>query len=242
LHRLVNGRQLLSIETGSPDSFLMGEPSRGLDVTQLMKRTRVFLFSMLLATVAVIVNAESLLSPAPAHRLSITAGGTASVFQPDFAGEWTCQPSNLAVCYPVAQAPSLPIFGLGAYADVELNRWAQLEAEARWQRFNPFAHHFSVNYFQHEDNYLVGPRVQVCRFRRSTVSAKALAGISKMNLDDIGHHGLFATLAFGGGIDIKLTKRIVIRAIDAEYQYWPAWEHSTLSPYGFNWGVGYKIF
>jgi len=55
-------------------------------------------------------------------------------------------------------------------------------------------------------------------------------------------HGTFTTIAFGGGMDVKLTKRISIRAFDGEYQYWPAWGNSKLFPYGASAGIGYKIF
>jgi len=43
-------------------------------------------------------------------------------------------------------------------------------------------------------------------------------------------------------MDIKLTKRISIRAFDGEYQWWPAWGNSTISPYGASAGVSYRIF
>jgi len=55
-------------------------------------------------------------------------------------------------------------------------------------------------------------------------------------------HGRFTAFAFGGGVDVKLTKRLSFRALDAEYQYWPTWGNSTLSPYGASMGIGYKIF
>jgi hypothetical protein len=54
--------------------------------------------------------------------------------------------------------------------------------------------------------------------------------------------GQFTTLAFGGGLDMRLTKRISLRAGDFEYQYWPAWGNSTLAPYGASMGIGYRIF
>jgi hypothetical protein len=43
-------------------------------------------------------------------------------------------------------------------------------------------------------------------------------------------------------VDIKLTKRISVRAIDFEFQQWPKWLNSSLAPYGASVGVGYKIF
>lgn len=168
----------------------------------------------------------------------------ASIFQPDFAGQWKyvcasgCAPQDTTTSglyYPVEQASSQPLFGAGAYVDIRLTRWVQLEAEGRWQRFNQFS-----NIYQ--DNYLVGPRVPVYHFGRSTLYAKALIGASKMNFDTFGDHGKFTDLAFGGGMDVKMTKRLSFRVVDAEYQYYPLWGNSTLSPYGASMGIGYKIF
>jgi hypothetical protein len=62
-----------------------------------------------------------------------------------------------------------------------------------------------------------------------------------MNFDS-GVTGRFTDIAFGGGADIPITRRISLRAIDVEYQYWPTWGNSTLSPYGASVGIGYRIF
>ena len=206
-----------------------------------MKRFGVVLSSILLAAGAVASSAQSV-PAATEGQFSITAGGMASIFQPDFAGQWKfacssgCTGSAPAgIYYPVAQASSQPLFGAGAYVDVRLTRWVQIEAEGRWQRFNQFD---NIS----QDNYLIGPRVPVFRFRRSSIYAKALAGYSKMVFDPYNDHGSFTALAFGGGMDVRLTKRLSFRAVDVEYQYWPLWGNSTLSPYGASTGIGYRIF
>jgi hypothetical protein len=176
----------------------------------------------------VAISAHAQVVPtATARQFSITAGGMASVFQSDYTGLWTYTPA--------AQSSSQPLFGAGAYVDVKLSRWVQLEAEGRWQRFNE-----SAGIYQ--DNYLIGPRYPVYRLGRSKLYVKALAGYSKMNFDVYGDHGKFTDLAFGGGVDVKLTKRLSFRAVDFEYQYWPQWGNSTISPYGASMGIGYKIF
>lgn len=201
-----------------------------------MRLVSILFFSVLLAAGAIASRAQVVPS-ATARQLSVTAGGMVSIFQPDFEGQWacagTCQPP--VVYYPVAQASGQPLFGLGAYVDVKLNRWAQIEAEARWLRFNQYA-----NIYQ--DNYLIGPRLPVYHFWRSEVYAKTLVGVSKMNFYGSGSPGTFTDIAFGGGMDVKLNKRLSLRAVDFEYQYWPTWGNSTLSPYGASVGVGYRIF
>ena len=48
-------------------------------------------------------------------------------------------------------------------------------------------------------------------------------------------------------LDYQLTPRITLRAIDYEYQFWPSalgggLPSHGLSPNGFSFGVGYRIF
>jgi hypothetical protein len=200
-----------------------------------MKRSAVVLLLMLLAAWTVAARAQVVPS-ATSSQFSVTAGGTVSVFQPDYAGTLLC---GAVICYPLAQSANQPLFGIGAFVDVKLNRWVQIEAEGRWQRFNQY-------YGVSEDNYLIGPRVPVYRLGKATAYAKALGGYSNMNLGN--YYGVplgtgsFTTFAFGGGVDLKLTKRLSLRAGDFEYQYYPWWGNSTLSPYGVSAGFGYKIF
>jgi hypothetical protein len=203
-----------------------------------MRRSAALLFSILFAAGAVSARAQ-VVAAATARQFSITAGGIASIFQTDYAGARggpQCNfNSNPIICYPVAGASPYPLFGAGAYVDVKFTRWVQIEAEGRWLRFNQYG---GIS----QDNYLIGPRVPVLHFWRSSVYAKALGGCAKMNFNSIGEKGTFTDLAFGGGMDVKLTKRISIRAADFEYQYYPRWGNSTLSPYGASMGIGYKLF
>jgi opacity protein-like surface antigen len=188
---------------------------------------------MLLFSGAIAAGAQ-VVSTATGRQVSITAGGMASMFQPDFIGNFAYQPP-CGWCYPVAQASTQPLFGVGAYVDVKLTRWVQIEAEGRWLRWNQFQGIY-------QDNYLIGPRVPVYHFWKATVYGKALGGFAKMQFVPEGGAVNFTDLAFGGGVDVKLTKRISLRAADVEYQYYPSWGNSTLSPYGASVGIGYKIF
>jgi opacity protein-like surface antigen len=194
-----------------------------------MRRFSSLFFSILLFAGAITAGAQVVPS-ATGRQVSITAGGMASIFQPDYA-RVCCSSSG----YVLASASNQPLLGVGAYVDVRLRRWVQIEAEARWMRFNAFE---GIT----QDNYLIGPRLPVYHFWKATVYGKALGGFSKMNFDSYGDHNNFTTFAFGGGVDVKLTKRISLRAADIEYQYYPWWGNSTLSPYGASVGVGYKIF
>jgi hypothetical protein len=196
-----------------------------------MKRLTLVFSCILLAAAADTASAQVVPS-ATAGQFSVTVGGIASGFQPDFAGNWALEADGLY--YPVAQSANQPLFGPGAFVDVKFTRWVQLEGEARWLRFNRYRD-------IHQDNYLIGSRVPVYHFWKTTVYGKALGGFSRMDIG-YGYHGTFTDLAFGGGVDVKLTNRLKIRAADCEYEYWPAWGSSTLSPYGVSVGIGYKIF
>jgi|CZKF01.1.fsa_nt_gi hypothetical protein len=195
-----------------------------------MRRFSLLLFSILLFTGAVAASAQVVPS-ATGRKISITAGGMASIFQPDFANNW--QPPTFV--YPAASASPQPLFGVGAYVDLKLTRWVQIEAEGRWLRWNQY---YGIN----QDNYLIGPRLPVYHFWKATVYGKALGGYSNMNYGSGIGTGKYTDFAFGGGMDVKLTKHIILRAADVEYHYWPWWENSTLSPYGASMGIGYKIF
>ena len=160
-------------------------------------------------------------------QFTLTAGGLGSVFQPDYAGN------------AIAQTSPNRLYGIGAFVDVKFTRWAQLEAEGRWQRFNQFENIY-------EDNYLIGPILPIHHFQfmHATPYAKVLAGVGKINFEFSDAYGHFTALAYGGGVDFKLTDRISARG-DFEYQQWPGsstfLNHTTLYPYGASAGVSYRI-
>ena len=156
-------------------------------------------------------------------QFSIIAGGMASAFQPDYAGGF------------VSGASGNRLYGAGAFVDVKFNRWFQVEAEGRWLRFNQFV---DIN----ETNYLIGPRLPIHRFGRFTPYVKALVGYGLMNFEFNEATGRFTALAYGGGVDVNLTRRISARG-DFEYQQWPLWiGNEELYPYGASVGISYRIF
>jgi opacity protein-like surface antigen len=191
----------------------------------LMKRLVVPSIVVVLLGAATVSASAQVEPSAYGRQLSITAGALASGFQPDYEGGL------------VAQASPYRLYGPGAFVDVKFTKWVQIEGEARWLRFNQFA---NIN----ESNYLIGPRlpIQRLRFWRATPYAKVLIGLGKMNFEYNEASGSFTDIAYGGGLDIRVTKRISVRAIDFEFQEWPKWVNSSLYPYGASVGVGYKIF
>jgi hypothetical protein len=148
--------------------------------------------------------------------LHLNAGGMASGFQPDEGGN--------------------DLVGAGTYVDFHFTHWIQIEGEGRWLRWNQY-------FGEHEDNYLIGPRVPVYRIgKRGQIYGKALIGLGKMTFP-FGGYGTFTALAFGGTLDYRLSRKVTMRAIDFEYQDWPVWlPHQSLQPYGVSVGFAYKVF
>jgi hypothetical protein len=194
------------------------------------KRSIAALFSLLFAAGAFSAHAQVVPS-ANVQRHSLAVGGLGSVFQPDYAGG------------EIARTGPQRLYGMGAYVDFKLSRWVQIEAEGRWLRFNSY---IGIT----EDNYLIGPRLPLdrLRYKRAIPYAKVLFGSGKINFPYNGGWGRYTDIAYGGGVDIKLTKRFTLRAIDFEYQQWPQFpnitgvSNTTLYPYGGSVGASYKIF
>jgi hypothetical protein len=193
-----------------------------------MKRTVTAAFFLLLA-VGPLCSRAQVVPSAFARGLSVTAGGEASAFQPDYAG------------FGIPQSSSTYLYGIGTYVDVKFNPWVQIEAEGRWLRFNQVDGIY-------EDNYLIGPRLPIykLRFRRATPYAKILIGYGKLNFENNNGWGRYTALAYGGGLDIKMSRRINVRLPDFEYQQWPNWSEGTpktynLLPYGISVGVSYRV-
>jgi hypothetical protein len=196
-----------------------------------MKRTTL---ASILALVSILFAAGAaraqVVPSATRGHISLTAGGLASVFQPDYA-----------CCAVAATAPNR-LYGVGAFVDVRFTRWVQVEGEGRWLRFNEFN---EVD----QDNYLVGPRLPIHHFRflGATPYVKVLAGMGRMTFGGNLGFGRYADIAYGGGVDFRLTKRFIARG-DFEYQQWPRWPNipgianTTLLPYGASVGVGYRVF
>jgi hypothetical protein len=189
-----------------------------------MNRALTFLFiAGLLACGSASASAQ-VIAAATGRQFSVTVGGIGSAFQPDYDGGGV--PST---------SPNR-LYGLGGYVDVKFTRWFQAEAEGRWLKFN------QLNNIS-QSNYLVGPRVPIHKFWRATPYAKVLFGFSNMNFEFGEATGRFTDIAYGGGVDIKVTKRISVRAFDFEYQEWPTWyAHQALYPYGASVGASYRVF
>jgi hypothetical protein len=185
-----------------------------------MKRLLVALFA--LSIVACASARAQVVPAATGSGFQLTAGALGSVLQPDFSY------SN-----GVGTSPNR-VYGIGTYVDVRFSRWIQPEFEARWSAFN------TDGEGNREDTYLVGPRVPIYTFHKlhATPYAKFLIGW--------GRGSGFLTppstlaMAYGGGLDLRVTKHFTLRAIDFEYQQWRV--NPTLFPYEGSVGLSYRIF
>jgi hypothetical protein len=153
---------------------------------------------------------------AESRGLSISAGGMASGFQ---SGSYDDK-----------------LVGAGTFVDVHFTHWFQVEAEGRWLYWHQY-------YGHHQSNYLIGPRVPIKQFGRAQLFGKALVGEGRETFPFGYGYGSFTALAFGGTLDYRLTRRLSLRAVDFEYQYWPRWlSDQSLHPYGVSTGVAYRVF
>jgi hypothetical protein len=176
----------------------------------------VFCFVLFILGAAVRSGSAQAVESADARQLQITAGGMVSGFQPD-EGE-------------------TDLIGLGTYVDVHFTHWFQVEGEARWLRWNQY-------YGEHQDNYLIGPRVPIRRLgSRGQIYGKVLIGYGKMTFPFGYGYGTFTDLAYGAAVDYRWTRKLTLKT-DFEFQEWPKWlNNQQLYPYGVSVGVGYKVF
>jgi Outer membrane protein beta-barrel domain len=183
-----------------------------------MKRFFSALFCLVLVSAAISASAQVV--PAAYRRgLSIHVGGEASAFQPDYDGNGTS-----------AATSPYRLYGMGAYFDVHFSRWVQIEGEGRWLRFNEFD---NIG----ENTYMIGPKVPIWEYHRWTPYGKALIGWGSgpgwLN-------GRATTIAYGGGVEFRWTRKLTIRAFDFEEQDWHV--NSPLHPYGASAGISYRVF
>lgn len=102
-----------------------------------------------------------------------------------------------------------------------------------------------------ESGFFVGPRYRY-RFGRFVPYVKGVAGISYLKKEQgFNANGTTAgqsassesyfSYALGGGLDIRATKHIVVRAIDYQYEKWPNFPPHGLTPTGFSAGLAYTF-
>jgi len=126
------------------------------------------------------------------------------------------------------------LVGVTAFVDVDGRQHLGAEGEARWLVF-----HQSNQ--EHATTYLAGPRYSMY-YGRFQPYVKGLVGFGQFNYPyDLGRDNCLV-VAPGGGVDFRLTRRIRLRAVDFEYQFWPQFHYGQMSSYGLSSGIRIKIF
>jgi hypothetical protein len=128
-------------------------------------------------------------------------------------------------------------FGLTIYGDVDFLRYFGLEALFRDASIVT-PRDIGIN------NYLIGPRIKLTEGRFAPYG-KFLLGYGIINFQkgenqvvSSQHHRMYA---YGGGLDMRATSRINVRLFDIEYQNWPGFSDSGLTPYAVSTGVAYRF-
>jgi hypothetical protein len=131
------------------------------------------------------------------------------------------------------------IGGLSIYGDYDFTRHLGVEGDMH------FANLMTPSDIS-EDSYLIGPRYRF-HYGRFTPYAKALFGLGRFGYQALGPNRsqtstyTYGVFSFGGGLDLRATKQLNVRAFDFEYQDWPGFKNNGLSPLVMTIGVAYSF-
>jgi hypothetical protein len=131
------------------------------------------------------------------------------------------------------------IGGLSIYGDYDLTRHLGVEGDIH---FADLKTPTDIS----ENTYLLGPRYRF-HYRGLTPHAKALFGVGRFGYQGPSEYGrntstyTYGVLAFGGGVDLRATRHLNVRAFDFEYQDWPGYRNNGLSPIVMTVGVAYSF-
>lgn len=131
-------------------------------------------------------------------------------------------------------------YGPGAYADFNYLLWKNLAVGAEGEvRFLDFGTPAGI----HEQNFLGGPRLIYNNGGRFRPYVKFLIGGSRFKYPSFitDQTYTYTTLVGGGGLDIYLNDRWILRPVDFEYQHWD-FPPSGLTPWVYSVGVAYQFF
>jgi opacity protein-like surface antigen len=172
---------------------------------------------LLACTLSATARSRAQALPTASGRGSFQIGGGASLARPDYGG------GNIE--------------GISGYAGFDFTSHIGAELDVHYVALNTPTD-------LAENTYFLGPRVLLTR-GRFTPYAKFLAGAGSLviqeSADNPGKYsGTYFAYGFGGGLDIRLTHHIVVRALDGEYQKWPSLGNG-LSPFVVTVGAAYKF-
>lgn len=157
--------------------------------------------------------------PTAARSGSLQIGGGGSYARPDYG------PKGIA--------------GLSIYGDYDFTRHLGVEGDIHFLNIITPA---DIT----ENTYLLGPRYRF-HYHRFTPYAKALFGVGRFGFQAPNGYRrpassyTYGVMSFGGGVDLRASKRLNVRAFDFEYQDWPGFNNNGLSPIVMTVGVAYSF-
>lgn len=97
----------------------------------------------------------------------------------------------------------------------------------------------------HENTIVVGPVFNIVNSDRVRGYIKASFGLGHFS-GDPGNPGAdkhnFFVQSYGGGVDLRVTKHLNVRLVDAEYEIWNSFPPSgSLSPYTVTSGIAFRL-
>jgi hypothetical protein len=154
--------------------------------------------------------------PTASRSGSAQIGGAATFISPDYTQQY--------------------IKGISIYGDYDIGQHLGVEGDI----------HISVSTPGDisENSYLLGPRYK-WHHKRFEPYAKVLVGLGRFGFQS-GSTAEPATFTYfqfapGGGLDVRATRHINVRAFDVEFQKWPGFDSHGLSPIAYTIGVAYTL-
>jgi opacity protein-like surface antigen len=146
--------------------------------------------------------------------------------------------SNIHAGFPYQSSQRLS--GVGGFADYHLSDRIDIEAEARFLRWNSFSG-------ETEDNYLAGPRYLVERFPKFQPYGQCLVGFGRIQYPFQIDNRRYLAIAPGAGVNFRISNRWTVRG-QYEYQFWPGspgYKNEPaheITPNGFQVGIAFRLF
>jgi hypothetical protein len=126
------------------------------------------------------------------------------------------------------------MLGVTGFVDADGRRRLGIEAEGQWVEF-----HQSSDV--HIETYSIGARYHFGKARFQPY-VKGLVGFGDFNFPYNLATGRFLVVTGGGGLDIRLSRRIYIRAADFEYQSWPQFTFGAMTTLNASAGLRVRVF
>jgi hypothetical protein len=167
-----------------------------------------------------------------ATRGDLEVGGALSAANPDLTG--------LLVGHNGQYTTNQYLYGGSIFANFNVTEHFSLTAQ-----FDYPDYHTPQDFL--EKSYLVGVRY-MHPVGRYIPYAKVLAGLGSTSYDRPvtwivvpGTPGSYTTVAFGGGLDVRLAHKLVVRAIDYQYEDWLSFPGGSIHPSILSVGIAYRI-